>query len=297
MDTKNKLNLGLLIAVSALPSSALQADPKLEPVYLANVALYLNDEAALRNLPFVSKNGQEAFKMLKKNPIPLTERNRHLFPNIETQVLFSPDDKVFTDGIQNHVYGYPVDYDFFLLHKDDRNATFPYVIFTQKNRKNHTQPYSDLVNYDIPEGVTSLGRACFEQCWNLETINLPESVTSLDRACFAQCQSLETINLPEGITSLGRACFFECVSLEEIIIPNSVTSLGEYCFASCENLKKITISNNIRDLGKDCFRFCYQLQTIIIVNTGNSNIDDFINMLRINLRNSLLNPNIQITIR
>ena len=298
MDTKNKINIGLLLAASALPSSALQANPKLEPAYLANVALYLNNEADLRKLPFASRNGQEALKSLKKNPIPLTDRNRHLFPNVETQVFFSKNDKKFTDGkIQNYVYGCPIKYKFFLLHKDDRNTTFPYVIFTQKNRKTHTQPDSELVSYNIPENVTSLGMSCFEQCRNLKTINIPDRVTSLGRACFAQCQNLETINLPEGITSLGRACFFECVSLEEIIIPNSVTSLGEYCFASCENLKKITISDNIRNLGKDCFRFCGQLKNIIIVNTGNSDINDFINMLRINLLNSLLNPNeIQITI-
>ena len=40
MNTKNKINIGLLIAASALPSSALQANPgsKLAPVYLLHCA-------------------------------------------------------------------------------------------------------------------------------------------------------------------------------------------------------------------------------------------------------------------
>ncbi len=376
MNTKNKINIGLLIAASALPN--LQSDPsKLEPIYLSNVALYFNNEANLKKLPFVSKNGQAALDMLKRNPIPLTERNRHLFPNLETHVLFSHqesieaadrlDEEILQDLREKtrrrqeaakqageetprektkaeeekeinekkvvRVYGYPIDYDFFLQHKEqlrrlqsEEKYNISGIVFTRENQINHSEAFQQPIagtnyfKYDIPNQITSLGDRCFLHCDNLQEITIPNSVSYLGDYCFADCWRLTTINIPEVVSSLGRHCFAFCFNLQEIIIPNSVTHLGEWCFMECRdlreinipdsvtflgdgcfsqciNLQMITISNNIKHIGELCFENCDNLHLITIIDTGNGNAENVEEMLRENLIASDLNPNdIQIII-
>ena len=109
-------------------------------------------------------------------------------------------------------------------------------------------PYG-LTSYSIPDGMTSLGNACFAGCSSLTNITIPDSVTSLGGSCFADCRSLTSITIPEGVTSLGLACFADCRSLTSITIPSSVTSLGASCFLYCSSLTSITVMPAIPPTG------------------------------------------------
>lgn len=48
--------------------------------------------------------------------------------------------------------------------------------------------------YNIPDGVTSIGSYAFQKCTSLTSINIPSSVTSIDKYAFDGCTSLRTIN-------------------------------------------------------------------------------------------------------
>lgn len=188
---KNKINIGLLIAASALPN--LQSDPtnptKLERVYLANVALYLNDEEDFRNLLLVSTNGQEALKILKTNPIPLNRSNRHLF--LETQALFSENDVRLTGGkIQKYKYECNVDYNFYVQHKNEKTE-FSRVFFIYTNLEDPL----NLERFEVPEGVTHIKSCCFANFRNLQHITISNNIKYLGVRCFLDCDQLQNIDI------------------------------------------------------------------------------------------------------
>ncbi|MBR4311753.1 MAG: leucine-rich repeat domain-containing protein, partial [Bacteroidaceae bacterium] len=79
--------------------------------------------------------------------------------------------------------------------------------------------------YDVPEGVTRIGKQAFSLCRSLTSITLPKSVTSIGYYAFEDC-SIRSIIIPEGMKSIGGCVFSGCSSLKTITIPESVASIG-----------------------------------------------------------------------
>ena len=68
------------------------------------------------------------------------------------------------------------------------------------------------------------------------SVDIPNGVTSLGSYCFQNCSGLTSVTIPSGVTSLGDYCFYNCTGLTSIVIPSSVTSLGSNCFRNCTDL-------------------------------------------------------------
>ncbi len=119
-------------------------------------------------------------------------------------------------------------------------------------------------SYNIPEGVTSIGRGAFSYCSSLSKIEIPSSVTSIGSSAFFYCSSLNEINIPEGVTSIGDSAFYGCSSLSEINIPEGVTSIGSSAFKDCSSLSKIEIPNGVTSIGDVAFEYCSSLSEIKI---------------------------------
>ena len=69
------------------------------------VAKYLKSSKDFQNLTEVNSKFNETPETLKYNPIPLTDKNRKLFPNIETLYIYNiGKDKIFTDGKIKKIY-------------------------------------------------------------------------------------------------------------------------------------------------------------------------------------------------
>ena len=75
---------------------------------------------------------------------------------------------------------------------------------------------NDIVNYSIPEDVTSIGSAVFYNCSNLASITIPVGVTSIGRFAFAGCSNLTNVTIPENVTSIGESAFGFTENLKEI---------------------------------------------------------------------------------
>ena len=108
-----------------------------------------------------------------------------------------------------------------------------------------------LTTYNIPDGVTAIGKSVFSWCDALTSITIPNSVTSIGNDAFAYCNSLISITIPDNVTSIGNNAFWCCNSFISITIPNSVTSIGGSAFGSCNALTsvycKVTTPPAIRD--------------------------------------------------
>lgn len=75
---------------------------------------------------------------------------------------------------------------------------------------------NNIINYSIPEDVTSIGSAVFYKCSNLASITIPVGVTSIGRFAFAVCSNLTNITIPENVTSIDESAFGFSENLKEI---------------------------------------------------------------------------------
>ena len=48
-----------------------------------------------------------------------------------------------------------------------------------------------MTEIEIPDGVTSIGRACFQYCYKLQKVKIPASVTSIGSYCFENSPNLK----------------------------------------------------------------------------------------------------------
>lgn len=81
---------------------------------------------------------------------------------------------------------------------------------------------SEIENYIIPKGITSIGKYAFYNCSSLTSITIPSSVTSINTNTFAWCKNLTNIEIPNSVTSIGYTAFYDCTSLTSIIYNGSI---------------------------------------------------------------------------
>ncbi|EDR24032.1 hypothetical protein, conserved [Entamoeba dispar SAW760] len=256
-------------------------------------SMYFNDIEDFINLEMGVKRFQGNMERFHFNPISLNEYSRKLFTNIETFHIYNRSDEIFNDGrIFKQVIWYLVSYSEYLQEKEQGNIC-KNIVYTQYDRKSYGNT--------IPSEVKSLGDYCFDECYELTTINIPTTISKLGKYCFDACKSLTSITIPTTISKLGYCCFYECTSLTTITIPSSVISIGHDCFEehlrecipltsmNIENLQFISeerifmnepvlnifkkninefiIPSSITKLGGHCFYRCRSLTSINIPTT------------------------------
>jgi hypothetical protein len=101
---------------------------------------------------------------------------------------------------------------------------------------------SQVKEYYIGEGVTTIGQWAFHECYSLTSITIPNSVKSIEKGAFYNCTGLTSVTIPYGVTSIVGSAFYGCSGLTSVTIPASVTSL-EGAFTSCPSLTKVILNN------------------------------------------------------
>lgn len=153
----------------------------------------------------------------------------------------------------------------------------------------------EIVSVVIPEGITSIGREAFWDCYLLTDVTIPDSVTSIGEDAFYGCDCLTSIRIPKSVTLIGTGAFSACENLTSIkvaegndnyysegncliekegnrllfgcknsVIPKTVTSIGGKAFAYCTSLTGMTIPDGVLSIGKDAFYACDGLTDIVI---------------------------------
>ena len=159
---------------------------------------------------------------------------------------------------------------------------------------------SEIVDYVIPDGVTSIGEFAFYHCNGLTSITIPASVTSIGRFAFWECEKMTAVYIsditawcaaridnnpilqarhlylngeevkdlviPDGVTSIGKWAFEYCEQLTSVSIPSSVKSIGEMAFYNCTSLTSINIPNSVTSIGESAFQKCNSLTTVSVGN-------------------------------
>ncbi|HEY3853944.1 MAG TPA: leucine-rich repeat domain-containing protein [Verrucomicrobiae bacterium] len=134
---------------------------------------------------------------------------------------------------------------------------------------------TDITSVSIPESVTNIGAASFEDCEDLTnaflpntlvrigdgafdqsgltTITIPKSVTNIGNGSFSACDSLTNVTFEVGLFEIQSNLFGGCYGLANVVIPASITNIGDSAFGDCDNLTNIFFSGNAPALGQYAF--------------------------------------------
>lgn len=116
----------------------------------------------------------------------------------------------------------------------------------------------------IPDNVTSISVAAFEDCDNLTSVTIPGNVISVGRYAFVGCESLTNVTIQNGVNKIGESAFSGCKKLTGMIIPDSVKTIGGSAFQDCEGITSVKLSNGITRIEEYLFSRCKSLESVVI---------------------------------
>ena len=147
------------------------------------------------------------------------------------------------------------------------SASFIYednVLFNMDKSKLISFRNQEAKSFIIPDGVKSIGKCAFVDCYSLVSISIPNSVTSIGDESFTDCSSLSNLVIPNSVTGIGDGAFWGCSSLRSLVIPASVTNIGAWAFSGCKSLRSLVIPDSVTSIGDSAFTGCKSLSNIII---------------------------------
>ncbi len=98
---------------------------------------------------------------------------------------------------------------------DLENWDYDYPRFYRKN----------IVSVYIEDGITSIAKNLFSECYKMKSIRLPSTLRSIGEWAFNECNRLEHVEIPIGVNYLGEGCFSTSAKLTRLIIPYTVTEI------------------------------------------------------------------------
>ena len=69
--------------------------------------------------------------------------------------------------------------------------------------------------------------------------SIPNNVTIIGAAAFQNCDALITVIIPDSVTRIGMQAFWMCDGLTEVVIPQNVNKVCAWAFFGCYNLKNV----------------------------------------------------------
>ena len=116
----------------------------------------------------------------------------------------------------------------------------------------------------VPDGITSIGDADFEDCDTMVSIGLPAGLISIGALSFKDCTLLNSLVLPSSVTSIGDEAFRGCISLVSMRLSDGLVSIGEQAFAYCGSLGSIALPDDVSSIGFRAFHYCSSLALVYV---------------------------------
>ena len=105
---------------------------------------------------------------------------------------------------------------------------------------------------EIPDTVTSIGIAAFQNNSSLTSVIIPDSVTSIGVSAFRDNRALRSVDFGNSVTTIGVDAFYN-TALTSVTIPDSVTIIGNLAFSVNTALTSVIIGNSVTNIGEDAF--------------------------------------------
>ena len=136
-------------------------------------------------------------------------------------------------------------------------ATIVLPSYTKSFGKNAFKS-SGIVNFVIPENVTTIGSQAFANCTKLETLVFKNtgSVAIPEGGTFKGCTALLTVDLGANVSAIGKNAFENCTALRAVTIATAdckLTRIDNQAFYNCTSLQSITIPTSVKAIGSQAF--------------------------------------------
>ncbi len=96
----------------------------------------------------------------------------------------------------------------------------------------------------------------------VEKVTLPEGMTEIPVAAFNQAANLKEVNIPSTVTTIGINAFAGS-GLSKLTVPATVQNIGYGAFRDMANLTTVTIEGNV-NIPVYAFRACANLRTVVL---------------------------------
>lgn len=148
---------------------------------------------------------------------------------------------------------------------------------------------ADCISVEIPHGVQSIGKCCFQGCSELRSVKFPATLKAICDSAFSYT-ALQTIELPDSVFHLGEDAFSE-TELSSVILSKSLFEIPDSAFSQCKNLLRVNIPEGVKKIGYAAFSGCDNLCEVIlpstIVEICGAAFKDCVNLHRISIPSSV----------
>ena len=122
-----------------------------------------------------------------------------------------------------------------------------------------SSPFADdmtVQKLKVKSGVTSIGKAAFSHCGELESAELADSIEFIDGDAFSECTSLAEVKFPLSLKRIGYCAFSNCISLRTLTLPDGLTTIEDNAFNGCSSLETIVIPESVTNIDQTAFEYC-----------------------------------------
>ncbi len=130
----------------------------------------------------------------------------------------------------------------------------------------------NVVFYEVPNSVTTIGSEAFYGCVSLESVIMSKNVTTISHYAFANCTSLKKIEACENISDIFSFAFFNCESLTDIVLGKNLKSVGWNAFLSCYSLSDVHYAGTENEWNEITFDTGNELLTKATIHYGENSI-------------------------
>ena len=121
----------------------------------------------------------------------------------------------------------------------------------------------NLTSVEIPATLEIIGANAFEGT-GLREVVIPDTVTQIDSAVFENCTELTDVTLPSGMTEIPMRFFYGCTSLVRVNMPDTIRTFQMYSFTGCQSLTTLILPSGLTSLTLASFGGCTNLQQVVI---------------------------------
>ena len=113
----------------------------------------------------------------------------------------------------------------------------------------------------LSETVTSVGKAAFKDCFDVE-ITVKGQIVEVGEQAFLNCNTLKEVNFGEGLTTVPFEAFKGCSALTELSLPASLLTIDENAFEDCSALSAIIMHTTLATVNDGAFDGASALEAI-----------------------------------
>ena len=138
------------------------------------------------------------------------------------------------------------------------------VLFSKDKTTLLLYPKGRQGDYIIPDSVTKIADAAFDDCAGLSSVTIPGSVVIIGTKVFISCTGLTSVTILHPVAKLGDGIFANCTALTSVFIPDSVKEINDWAFYGCTGLTSVRIPDSVVKIEDGAFLCCTGLTSVNI---------------------------------